>query len=181
MLYYTGIGSRRTPDHILELMENLARWLAHDNWILRSGHATGADQAFERGASMRAEIFLPWSNFESSTPINAAVVFDTPTSEAYNIAARYHPGWERLSNGGRALHARNVHQILGPAIEESQKSTCVICWTSNGTLTGEHRGSGGTGQAIRIARSLNINVINLAREEHYAMANEKISEWVRSA
>lgn len=48
--YYTGVGSRKTPAHIMEIMRDLGRKLCSEGWGLRSGGASGADQAFEHGA-----------------------------------------------------------------------------------------------------------------------------------
>lgn len=67
----TGIGSRDTPKDVLTLMTNLMYELHLDGWKLRSGGASGADDAFERGVLKHtgkideeyAEIFLPWNNF----------------------------------------------------------------------------------------------------------------------
>lgn len=173
--FYAGIGSRSAPPQILELMTKLAAKLAEEGWVLRSGHAPGADQAFERGAGVCSEIFLPWSSFELSVPIVTAVFFDNPTEEAYQIAQQFHPNWGFLKDGARALQARNVHQIYGPSIGQSKVSSCVICWTPNGSLTGEGSTTGGTGQALRIAKALDIPVWNLARQTHYEMAASKIT------
>ena len=41
MKYYTGIGSRKTPDDICKLMTKVAAKLSCDNWTLRSGGADG--------------------------------------------------------------------------------------------------------------------------------------------
>lgn len=46
---YAGIGSRKTPEPILEIMYYLARCLAHDNVCLVSGGADGADSALAEG------------------------------------------------------------------------------------------------------------------------------------
>lgn len=165
MTVYAGIGSRRTPPDVLGLMERLARVLARQGWLLRSGHAPGADQAFERGAGARAQVFLPWSSFEAETPIAAAAVYTEPSEQAYAIAEQNHPAWERCSHGARALHARNVHQVLGPNIEE--RISMVVCWTPDGSLNGRGPDTGGTGQALRIAASyLDINVVNMQRDQH---------------
>ena len=43
MVYYAGIGSRETPTEILNIFENIGFYLAKNNFILRSGHAGGAD------------------------------------------------------------------------------------------------------------------------------------------
>ncbi len=47
--YYSGIGSRETPDDIIDVMKQLGKKLADQGWILRTGGAKGADQAFELG------------------------------------------------------------------------------------------------------------------------------------
>jgi hypothetical protein len=71
---YAGIGSRRTPDTVLDLIERLAGELAAAGWLLRSGHVPGAGQAFERGADADAEVFLPWPTFEIDVPVLAGEV-----------------------------------------------------------------------------------------------------------
>jgi hypothetical protein len=68
---YAGIGSRRAPAEILTVMTALASQLAERGYTLRSGHAAGSDQAFERGAGTRAEIYLPWPTFEQSVRCDA--------------------------------------------------------------------------------------------------------------
>jgi hypothetical protein len=175
-LYYAGIGSRQTPDYALELMEALARKLREDSFILRTGHAPGADQAFECGAEDRAQIFLPWRSFEQDTPFyavrdeqyhtNFPSIFDQPTEEAYRIAMEHHPAWHALSNGAASLHARNVHQILGPNLARPTPVEFVICWTPDG------QASGGTGQAMRIAEAHEIPIWNLYDEDTWDMAFE---------
>lgn len=42
-IYYTGVGSRETPKEVLNYFSKLAYFLASNNYILRSGHAQGAD------------------------------------------------------------------------------------------------------------------------------------------
>lgn len=148
--FYAGIGSRRTPPDMLKLMERIAARLADDGWILRSGHAPGADQAFERGADGRSQLFLPWPGFQSDAPEIAAEVWDRPRAEAYDIAAKYHPAWHHCSQGARSLHARNVHQILGYDLDEPV--SFVVCWSD---------GRGGTEQALRVARDRDIPISNL--------------------
>lgn len=176
-MHYTGIGSRRTPADILELMEELAERL-RDGMILRSGHAPGADQAFERGAREDSEIFLPWPGFFCSRGDvgDMAVLgepFEKPTLEAAEIAAEHHPAWDRLGSAVRKLHARNVHQILGYTLDEP--SAFVLCWTPDGSLNGLGPDTGGTGQALRIATTWDIPVYNLSRQNHFELAQEWLS------
>jgi hypothetical protein len=179
ILYYAGVGSRETPKDILVLMEQLANRLREDAFVLRTGHAPGADQAFERGAGAAAQIFLPWATFEQDVAFNASrdpekpevvnypKIFDGPTAEAADIVYRIHPMWDSLKPGARKLHARNAHQILGP-LPQSRPTPVefVICWTPDAAIVG------GTATAIKIAKERDIPVWNLADEDTYDMAFE---------
>jgi hypothetical protein len=157
MRAYCGIGSRETPPDVLELMEWLAYRLA-GGWNLRSGGAGGADSAFARGHEQASasglEIYLPWFGFNGVR--GESVARHEPQREAYPIAQLFHPAWELCSKGGRALHARNVHQILGEDVTVPDPVKFVVCWTRGAS------GRGGTGQAIRIARHFHVPVFDLA-------------------
>jgi hypothetical protein len=152
--FYTGIGSRSTPPDILEVMERAAHAFANQGWRLRSGHAAGADQAFEAGANGRADIYLSWPSFEANVPVYGRVI-DGPAGWTHDFAAGIHPAWARLTRGPRALHARNVHQVLGDT-PSSPRSSFVLCWTP------ESADHGGTATAIRLAHTHSVPVFNLA-------------------
>ena len=62
LMSYAGIGSRKTPVHILSKMRRVAERLEVRGYTLRSGGADGADTAFEEGCK-RKEIFLPQPGF----------------------------------------------------------------------------------------------------------------------
>jgi hypothetical protein len=167
---YAGIGSRETPPTVLDQMTRIASRLAADGWVLRTGMAAGADQAFYRGAHAHGafELYLPWPAFEAGarSPARGShqLVLSQPTPAAYELAAQFHPAWSRLTRGVRALHARNCHQVLGADL--ASPARFVLCWTPDGSLDGRGRRVGGTGQALRIAHHHGIAIINLARPEH---------------
>jgi hypothetical protein len=167
---YTGIGSRRTPTPIRELMSAVASRMANDRWTLRSGGAAGADQAFQAGAAQAGgaiELYLPWPTFQSANleRLGAVTVcLQRPAPAAAAIAARWHPSWDALSLAARSLHARNSHEILGVNLDAA--SSFVLCWTPDAGLDGSAPTSGGTGQALRIAVAHGITVFNLARPDH---------------
>lgn len=143
--YYTGVGSRQTPDFILSEMRKISYRLREEGFILRSGAAKGADKAFESGAGYLKEIY-----FASDA-----------TEEAEQIAKQFHPAWNKLSNYAKKLHARNVFQVLGKDL--NTPSRFVLCWTPDGCESHKQRSikTGGTGTAISIADYHNIKVINL--------------------
>ena len=147
-LYYAGIGRRTIPDEIRESFERFGEFAQSQGFILRSGGADGADTAFEKYVRPEnKEIYLPWRGFNGHT----SKLF-TPSKEAFSMAARFHPNWDNLSAGVQKLMARNVHQLLGLTLE--QPVEFVVCWTENGSSTG------GTGQGIKMAETLNIPVFN---------------------
>lgn len=158
--YYAGIGSRKTPDYILQLMKEIATKLESRGWTLRSGGAEGADDAFESGCT-RKQIYVPWNGFN-----NRDLIFSIPDN-AYKLAEEAHPNWKALSQGAKTLMARNCMQVLGKDLNEPSKF--VLCWTPDGCVSHATRSyrTGGTGQAITIADKAGIRVFNLASEEHY--------------
>lgn len=133
---YAGIGSRQTPSSVCDQMTTIAGRLAALGWVLRSGGAIGADQAFEQGANEK-EIYRA----------------SDATEGALRLAARLHPAWDRCSDHARSLLARNTFQVLGPDLLTPSKM--VICWTVDGKDTG------GTAIAIRLAQENAVPVFNL--------------------
>ena len=140
--------------------------------VLRSGGADGADSAFEKGALKAGhimEIYLPWPGFQGRydyCDINA--MYAHP--DAHKIASQYHPKWNMLKRGAQALHSRNVCQILGKNLKTPSKF--VICYTPNGS------GSGGTGQALRMARAYGIPVFDLGLYADYSDTDRIYSDLI---
>jgi hypothetical protein len=165
--FYTGIGARATPFEVTYQMIEIAQHLSSLNWILRSGHADGADLAFEEGAKDElAEIWLPWASFNSDKKkckYHTHKIISPTDTKAFDSINKYHPNPSSLSHGARSLMARNYRQIVGL---DSSDSQFVICWTSDG------KDSGGTGQALRIARDRNISVYNLYNKGVYEQCLE---------
>lgn len=145
-MYYAGIGARQTPAEILVKMRIIAECIAvNGDLILRSGGAKGADSAFEAGCIRGKGTCHIWRP-EHATP------------QAIAFTSKFHPAWKRCSDYTQRLHARNAHILLGRNLDNPVKF--VICWTPDGQPTG------GTGQALRIAKHLGIGVFNLAIPEH---------------
>jgi hypothetical protein len=141
MTKYAGIGSRETPMPVMIQMELIGTLLGARGFTLRSGHARGADTAFEVGCSK----------------VNGPKVIRVATlwQKALDHAAQYHPNWAACDEHARALHARNSLIMVGDAFDDPVDF--VVCWTPGG---GE---VGGTGQALRIAADpqYNIPVFNM--------------------
>ena len=155
---YAGIGSRQTPQAVLETMERIGRAMARHGWTLRSGAADGADTAFEAGAENERgprEIWLPWPGFKGRAADGAATRVGINSQANRDLARQAHPAWHVLREAVQKLMVRNVHQVLGPEPGSSPPSDVVICWTPDGA------GEGGTGMAIPLAERHGVPVVDL--------------------
>ncbi|HMH09396.1 MAG TPA: hypothetical protein VK553_01695 [Candidatus Nitrosopolaris rasttigaisensis] len=152
-MIYAGIGGRKTPSHICDLMEKIAHKLASSGlWILRSGHAKGADKAFEQGcvsANGPMEIYTGKSDI---------------LDKAFNIAEQFHPKWDACNPEVKRLHARNSMIILGADLVIP--CDVVICYAPGGNKWG------GTSQGIRIAEAYHIPVVNMFNENVYQILKD---------
>lgn len=174
-LYYTGVGSRRTPTPILNVMRVLGRALAEQGWVLRSGGAAGADTAFEEGAlavdGSRLNIYLPWASFWRDAPKQGPTVLpswcDVPTrfknyEHSLPILVGVYPRYKRVSMGAQKLHRRNVYQVLGDDL--ATPSQFMIYWaepTGDGVR-------GGTNTAFLLSQKYGVPTYNLYNESTLA-------------
>ena len=150
-MIYAGIGSRETPVEVLNNMVKIGKYLASIGYVLRSGGAGGADSAFERGCDLvggEKNIYLPWKSFNGSSS-----TYVTVSGDAMQLAMKYHPAWDRLSQGGQRMMARNAYQVLG--FELDTPADFIVCWTVGGLA------QGGTGQALRMAEDYGVKIFNL--------------------
>lgn len=161
--YYTGIGSRETPQDILLAFIAIGKEMAED-FTLRSGAAEGADSAFEQGcdeAKGKKQIFLPWKGFQKhSSP------YYEVSASALKIAKKIHPAWDKCNEWVQKLHGRNAYQILGYDLKTP--SEFVVCWTKDG------KPCGGTATAINIAKERGIVVYNFGCNLDIQMFQEKV-------
>lgn len=184
---YTGIGSRETPEEILKIMEDAGWRLARVGYTLRSGGAGGADAAFQRGMqrfhedcnmtqspSRLAEIYVPWNNFKGGQGLKDLynislneIDKDFPQHKEmrWDWVKEVHGGWDKLSQGARKLHERNVHQIFGKNLSNAyfMQSKFVIYYAKE-TRTGNPKG--GTATAVNLAKKSGVRTLNLWKEDN---------------
>jgi hypothetical protein len=157
-LKYAGIGPRRTPLDVCEQIVSVSRQLCEQGWVVRSGHAQGADQAWAVGHTPdKREIYLPWARFNlpGGLPQGFAVSPVTPQLEA--VARIAHPAWDRLNQGGQKLMMRNVSIILGHELDDPVQF--VAYWSE------QRKVQGGTGNAVNLASLNGIPSFNIAFED----------------
>ena len=123
--------------------------------VLRWGAADGADSAFERGCDSVGgdkRIYLPKAGFRGRWPDGTRVRVGGG-AWAHALGRRHHPACG-LDGYVMLLMARNTRQVLGDEGAQAP-GIVVIGWTPGG--------SGGTGQAYRLARAYGVPVVDLAR------------------
>lgn len=174
IVHYAGIGSRKVPVDILAAMQRIAYQLAGRRFVLRSGAAHGADSAFEDGCDRalgKKEIWVPWFGYNDHFQDSML-----PADTHFEAAMPLHPVWESLAPAVKALHARNVGQILGATLR--QPVDFVVCWTPDGCSDEQTRTSktGGTGTAIVCASQQGIPVFNLKNPGTL----RELSVWINS-
>jgi len=166
-LRYAGVGSRRTPENIINEMKKLGGELAEEGYTLLSGKADGADKAFEETAGAKKEIF-------TREHIANKTFGEDITKLAIEIMKAVHPSPDKLTKYQEELMARNAFQVLGPNLDSPVDF--LIAWAplndkgevvvdADGRFHGgkdDPRSTGGTGQAIALAAALGIPVINMA-------------------
>lgn len=173
------IGSRETPEDVLRLMEDIAEKLVSQHWTGRSGGADGADTSLEVGCERKLcgsmEIYLPWEGFNGRSSENRGYI-NTPKMSNYKQAAKIaeetHPAWDKCSRGARALHTRNVYQLLGKDL--ATPSRFVICWAKP-TGVGDNV-KGGTGTAVKLGIVNGAEIINLYHEHNIKRMTKFLEE-----
>lgn len=169
----TGIGSRETPDAVCERFVEMGAEARERGWWVRSGHADGADYAFERGALDHCIVYMPWPTFNKEKPVLGISRSQELRDEVLKIVYKHEPYAKDLSDGVKLIKSRNIYQVLGENLETP--SDVIVCWTEEGQVVG------GTGLAIKVAMANDIPVINVgnvevAKDVDYMIHN--IARWV---
>lgn len=158
-----GIGSRQTPLSVCVQMVQIGAWCLANQIEVRSGHAEGADYAFERGAARNCTVFLPWAGFNKQLEMLGSPIV---VEEDFDLELRkYHPAYSRLTPGAKKLMGRNVCQVKYNNIFVD----AVVCWRVK---------QGGTDFALSIARDFQIPIINM-HDEKFKSAEKVIQELQR--
>jgi hypothetical protein len=174
-LDYTGIGSRKTPENVLKLMQAIGYRLGSLGIQLRSGGAEGADSAFEAGARRAIRehpgsvplIFLPYPGFRGKSGITFA-----PNSQIQKEATRIikdtHPAWDRCSDFAKKAHTRNAFQVLGGDLRTPSQFLVFFAEVCQGQI------QGGTKTAVVLAQKFQIPCFNL----FYSSAKPELKKFL---
>jgi hypothetical protein len=165
----TVVGSRDISEKEGMLVSRVASTLAAMGFILRSGNATGTDQACARGAPESTVVHL---SHRAPRDLVAVGWTDDIRAPAWHSLS-LHPTKGRMAVEKSSLLARNWHQVGGGLMYHMASGTdphggtliiprsdLVVCLA---TPDPKHPGQveGGTGQTVRVAHHLGVPVVNL--------------------
>lgn len=191
------IGSRETPNSIVELMTDFVAHFCNLGVVFDSGGAPQADRAVEQGY-WRAY----WNNLEPPTRIRVYIPFATfegldryQDKSEYIVASKL-PAWDeakvmaanlynnygrakafnQLSAGIQALGARNMFQVLGPELSRPKD---LIVFYAKPARDKNLIVEGGTNLAVALGDEYGIHMVNLYYSEQqellkYAIKNNDL-------
>jgi hypothetical protein len=151
------IGTRKPSEKMSNRITQVAAFLVKRGIHVRTGGAVGIDEDAMLGAasvdSSKLHIFLPWADYNKELiPAGSNLyLYNEKTCPSWNQSVdKFHPAPVNLSNGARALHARNYGIIMFP-----EPVDIVIA------VPRSIHDEGGTGQGMRIAIGNNVKLYNL--------------------
>lgn len=158
--YFTGVGHRDVKHFFVTLASYISEVAVKKGYKLRTGDAIGMDHGFRSGTKAhQRDVYsakkLPWAIHGPSC---------NNWDDALAIAGSIHPNWGVCTPYVKALHARNVFQVLGEDI--NTPSDFLVCYARP---VDEERTmvKGGTNTTYQIARDWNIPIFNLFYRDDY--------------
>lgn len=153
--HYAGIGSRKgVPEWVLSLMTSTAKYLRKQDYILRSGNASGADLAFEEGSIFdgvcQGEIYLPKKKYNCQH----GIVLDD-LEQFKEFAKIGCPHFNKIKNEySRNCYLRNVAQLIGNDAKNPKLVDFTLAFTPKGEIVG------GTGANLILSTYFDIPIFN---------------------
>lgn len=162
--FYSGIGSRKTPKEICSLISLIGKKLEERKWILRSGAALGADQAFEK--FVKNKYIYTVKNFDFSEPN-----YSFCKTELLSVLDKKF-SLDSYSPYCQVLLLRDINQVLGSFKTSPEHSKFLITWTKSENYNDSS--IGGSRIAIRCALKYGIKVYNLVNRTTLEMIKKRL-------
>lgn len=175
--FYVGTGSRQTPEVVRKEMTRLARDLNKIGFTMRSGHQEGADQAFEHGARVKAEIYVPSSELSVPTKFKGSKLFaldkfDEKDSKGLRslVKKQFRP---RSNTDAGTYDAMTTSYLQMMGNKSGMKSAFVACWipVDNKRHSTDH--------TIRMAQENDVPVYNAYEYIQRYGEKEGLERWTQ--
>lgn len=158
------IGTREPAVFQKKLAYGISEEILKKDWEISTGAADGIDSIGMRAAKDMEKahllyVYLPWGSYNKEfIPDGSNIIIYREHAEWKDSVYKYHPSPDNLTRGIFALHARNYGII--------SNSDAVIAFPGYKL--------GGTGQGIRIAKGLGINVITISPKDTNVLIDDLI-------
>ena len=172
-----GIGTRYPPTDDADLNETMrifCYFAVKMGWHLRSGAAIGMDSWFERLWDNNKEIFIAKERISGKRHGEGGANFIEGPQEvaAFNIMKKIHPMGPKLKGIAKAMHTRNIFQVLG---EDLNTPADLIVYYAKFDDDGVEI-KGGTRTAVVLGKQRGINEFNLILPDERARLLEYIGK-----
>lgn len=162
--YYSKSGI--IPDEIKQEFVKIAKALNGKGYKYR--HTGGSNDEIDNTIlaieNINTESYLPWKTFNKEI---TKPVIKKPTGKSYRIAANSHKAFKKLTNGVRAILARNIHAMLGK--ELNKPATFIIAYSEDGaeaiTRGIDFKVTGNVAFFLKVAEDSNIPVFNIKKKD----------------
>lgn len=154
------LSNQDAPDEIKSVCEKLARVLVENGYTIRTSGGKGGEEAFEKGAGDKVEVYIPWKGFDQKQS-----QFCKTKDEAKDVVRQFSPSFESLSKGVQTIIASKAHVILGKDLNSPIRF--LVVWSLDGAETKKEctAKTGFVSTPIKIAESIQIPVFNLKRSD----------------
>jgi hypothetical protein len=173
---YAGIGSRETPEDVLNLMTEAAKYLESLGYTLNTGKTFIARPSNDPKYQKQYEERLAFSKknngkvgldeegadraFSLGTTKKNLFGVNAPVGKKeLTVMEEIHPAPDKLTEGAKKLMARNTNQIFGENLDTPVDFVLFYAKETSNPL----RVAGGTGQAVEMARRKRIPTINMSK------------------
>lgn len=174
-MFYAGIGSRETPQEVLDTMTKVATYLESLGYTLNTGKTFKARPSTDPRYQKQYEERLAFSKkydgkvgldeegadraFSLGATKKNLFGVDTPIgTKEMQVMEEIHPNPNALKEGAKKLMARNTNQVFGANLDTPVDFVLFYAKETDNPL----RPKGGTGQAVEMARRKGIPTINMA-------------------
>jgi hypothetical protein len=162
------------PDEVLNKLNPFLETLTDYGFTFRSSVDTRDNLTmYVDGKFQRKEIYLPFKKFNQSVTAKLT----RPSKFAYELTAKFHKAFDKLSHPVKGFLARNTHLILGGDCDTP--INFIIIYTECGIETAKgikFETAGNASYFITVADDLNIPIFNLKNENF----NERFESFLNT-
>lgn len=152
--YYAGIGDKKLPPQLPQIIQKVARGLQEEGYCLRNNGMDGAEREFMKGVSDK-QLILPWNSFNGLKS-----QYNTAPEAALQIAYNHINLYGDMSHSKQEIMLAKIQTVLG--VDCKTPVDMVVCYSFD-ELYGE------SAQMVSLAKAYQIEIVNLSKMNQYQL------------